>query len=153
MLKYDDINISLWIIHARDALHKARRRELHKLNINNGQGTILTIISDLGNNATPVKIAQRFSRETNTVSEILTRMEKEGLLERRKDMKKKNWVRIQLTEKGIKVQQQAIKRESIKKIMSCLTEEERRCLRSCCQKIRNKALEEMGTKFEADWPL
>ncbi len=80
-------------------------------------------------------------------------MEKQGLVKKVKDLKQKNRVRILLTEKGIKASHQAIKREKISRIVSCLTEEERRQLRLCCRKLYSKALEELGMQPEKNWPL
>jgi len=150
----DDIRILwAWIIRTYEAIDNARKQELKKYNINRSQGFVLAVIYDLGGEATLTQIVQRSFRKINTVSEILSRMEKQGLVKRVKDLKQKNRVRILLTEKGIKAGHQANKRESIIRIMSCLTEEERRKLVLCCWKLSYRALEELGVQPDKDWPL
>jgi DNA-binding MarR family transcriptional regulator len=153
MSKYDSHNLWAWILQVYTAMDRARKQELFKYNINRSQGSVLTIVHTLGNEATLAEISQMLFRKTNTVSEILSRMEKQGLVKRVKDLKERNRVRILLTEKGIKASHQASKRENIKRIMSCLTKEERHQLRLCCQKLYDKALEELRMQPNKNWPL
>jgi DNA-binding MarR family transcriptional regulator len=153
MSKYDSHNLWAWVLQVYTAMDRARKQELFKYNINRSQGSVLSIISTLGNDATLNQISQMLFRRINTVSETLSRMEKQGLVKRVKDLKQKNRIRITLTEKGIIASHQASKRENIERIMSCLTKEERHQLRSCCQKLYYKALEELGMQPDKNWPL
>ena len=153
MSRYSSHNLWAWILQVYTAMDRARKRELFKYNINRSQGSVLTVVYTLGNEATLDKIAQMLFRKRNTISEVLSRMEKQGLVTRVKDLKEKNRVRILLTEKGINASHQASKRENITRIMSCLTKEERHQLRSCCQKLYDKALEELGMQPDQNWPL
>ena len=151
--KYETEMLWAWIIRTYEAMDKARAQELSKYNINRSQGFILAVIHNLGGEATLAQIGQRSFRKINTVSEILSRMEKQGLVKRIKDLKQRNRVRILLTEKGTKTSHQADRRESILRIMSCLTEEECHQLTLCCRKLSFKALEELGIQPDKDWPL
>jgi DNA-binding MarR family transcriptional regulator len=71
-------------------------------------------------------------------------MEKQGLVRKVNDLDKKNMVRVYLTDEGQQVYRKAAKRESIREIMSCLSDEECRQLISSLRKLRNKALKKLG---------
>jgi DNA-binding MarR family transcriptional regulator len=71
-------------------------------------------------------------------------MAKAGLVKRTKDLHRRNWVRVTLTEKGQQAYKQALKRKSVQKIMSSLTESERQKLKSLLETLRNKGLKELG---------
>ena len=143
-----DADYSLWLllIHTRDAIGRLRRKELQQLDINGRQAATLRIIHLLGDNATPTEVSRWLFREPHSVSEILTRMQKNGLI-RRVDSGRKNRVRILLTEKGREANNHSTKRESIHKIMSCLCEQERQQLQLLLQKLRDRALEELGVHY------
>jgi DNA-binding MarR family transcriptional regulator len=87
------------IIEATDAMHKARQKELNKHNIHMSWSAILLTIKALGNRATPIAIGQWLLRERHTVSELLDKMESEGLVEKIRDLDRKNRVRVVLTPK------------------------------------------------------
>jgi DNA-binding MarR family transcriptional regulator len=73
-------------------------------------------------------------------------MKETGLVNKVKDLEKKNLIRIELTSKGRKAYKQALTRESIHKVMSCLSEEERRQLDMLLEKLCRKTVEELGLK-------
>ena len=56
----------------------------------------------LGNKCTPAKMSRILVRQPHTVSAIIDRMVKNGFLKKVKDMERKNWVRVIVTEKGEK---------------------------------------------------
>lgn len=138
----------LWTLLAqtRDAMSRARQQELRRYNISNMQAATLFYIQALGKQATPAKISAWILRKRHTISELLSRMEKSGLVRKIKDLPKKNQIRFVLTEKGRQKYYQSSKRESIYRILSCVSEEERQQLRSCLQKLLQKSLEELAKK-------
>lgn len=147
---FRDEDFLLWelIFHTRDAIFKARQKELAEYNILTRQSAVLSIVQAIGQESTPAEISRRLLRESQTVSELLSRMEKQGLVKRVRDLRRKNQLRVMLTEKGLEVYNQSIKRESIHKIISVLSEEERQQLKSCLQKILVKALKELGLDYK-----
>ena len=82
------------------------------------------VIQALGDKATPGEISRWLLRKPNSVSEFLQRMEKDGLIERYQDPRRRNVVRVKLTENGMKAFQKVTKLESIHKVMAVLSEEE-----------------------------
>ncbi len=153
-LSIADQDYNLWVLLARtrEAMFKARRKELDRYNIPPRQAAVLFVIEAIGDKAIPAEISRWLARESHSVSELLGRMEKQGLVQRIKDLDRKNLVRVVLTEKGRKAYYQVMKRESIHKIMSVLSEEQRQQLRSCLQTLGNAALKELEIAREMPFP-
>ena len=149
-----DQDFNLWwlLVQTRDAILKARRKELRQYNVSGRNAATLFIIQSLGDNATPAEISRWLLREPHSISEILNRMEKQGLVRKIRDLARKNMVRVVLTEKGLEAYFQSTKLESVRKIMSSLFEEERQQLRSSLLTLRNKALKELGTEYQIPFP-
>jgi len=143
----------LWVLLAqtREAMYKARHKELTKYNLSPRQSAVLFIIKALGDGVAPVEISRYLFREHHSVTELLSRMEKEGLVRKVKDLDKKGRVKIFLTPKGQQVYTHSMKRKSIKEIISCLSEEERQQLWSSLKKLRDNALK-MAAVRELPFP-
>ncbi len=141
-----DEDQELWVllIRARDAISRVRQKELDSYGIFARQSAALYFIGLLGEKATPTKISRDLFRARSSVSELLVRMENDGLLRKEKDSATKKQLKIVLTEKGREAYHNASKRESIKEIMSVLSEQERKQLQSCLHKLWSKALEKLG---------
>ena len=151
---FHDEDYDLWLLVAqvRQAMFRARRKELVQYNISPRQAAVLFAIQAIDGKATPAEISRWLFREPHSVSELLSRMEKRGLVRKVKDLKGKNLVRLVLTEKGCEAYYQSTKRESIHKIKSSLTEEERQQLRSCLQILRDKAVQVLRIEDEMPFP-
>jgi DNA-binding MarR family transcriptional regulator len=131
----------------RDALLKARQKELEQYNIHVRRAALLLTVQALGDKATSVELARRLLRERHTVSELLSKMEKDGLLRKVKDLDRKNLVRVVLTDKGREVYNHSSKVASIRNIMTVLSEEERQKLRSLLQVLLHAALQEIKRRI------
>lgn len=140
-----DEDFKLWVLlgQASDAVPKARQKELDQYGISTMQAAVLFVIQAIGNEATPAEISRWLFRESHSVSALLNRMEKEGLVRKTNDLDRKNLVRVSITEKRQQAYDKSTKRKSIRKIMSSLSEDERQQLRSCLEKLRNRALREL----------
>lgn len=79
-------------------------------------------------------------------------MEKQGLLRKTKDLERKNIVRITLTDKGEEALRQAMKRETIVKVISFLSDKEQDCLRAHLETLRHGALEEYTRSLRGKTP-
>jgi len=133
--------LAVLLAQAREAILKARRKELTRYNISPRQSAVLFYIRAIGDKATPAEISRGLFREPHSVSEILGRMEKQGLLRKVKDLRRKNMVRVELTEKGREACNHSEKRASIDKILSTLSNEERQQLGFYLERLRDKALQ------------
>ena len=139
-----DPDRELWgVLHqAAHAIERARDDELREINISMMQAAVLYILKTVKEPITPAMLSRWLFREPHTVSAILDRMEKQGLLKRVKDMPRKNVVRVVLTEKGEEVYQRSKDWKVVPNILSCLSAEERDALRACLERLRDKAIEE-----------
>jgi len=150
----EDKDYELWVLlaQAREVMYKARQQELRRYNLSPRQSAVLFIIRAIGDKVTPAEISRWLLRESHSVSEIISRMEKQGLLKKVRDLDRKNLVRIELTEKGSEAYNQAIKRDSIHTIMSALSDEERRQFSTMLKTIRDRALKESGKELGTPFP-
>ena len=97
---------------ACDAIGRARDNELRQIGISRMQAWVLFIVKAINGKAingpaTPAQISRWLFREPNTVSALLDRMEKQGLVKKIKDLEKKNLIRVVITEKGEEAYQQS----------------------------------------------
>lgn len=137
-------NLWLLLVQTRDAMFKARAKELSPYGITSVEAGVLfsiqAISQDTGNKITPAELSRWMFREHHTVSALLNRMEKKGLIKKTKDSHIKTQWRISVTEKGQEAYRQATKRKVIHTVMSTLSEKERQQLELSLKKIRDKAL-------------
>lgn len=142
-------SLSIWILfrQTHDIMVKVRNRELRKYNINLEYTGTLSLVRQLGDRATPAEIARWRYRRPHTVSKVLTNMQKEGLIDRFKDLDRRNLVRIALTNKGARLQRQSEQAESLRRMFSCLTPKEIEQFGTYLEKLRSKAINEFAISY------
>ena len=76
----------LWVLIAqtKDAILRARERDYARYGITNDRRAVLYAIERNGGSATPVEISRNLFRELHSVTEMLKRMEADGLITREK---------------------------------------------------------------------
>lgn len=79
--------------------HHQMHKSLHKIGLYKGQPFILFVLNDQ-DGITQKELAQKIKIEPASVSVIVRRMEKAGLVERRKDLKDLRISRVYLTKKS-----------------------------------------------------
>jgi len=138
-----DQDYEIWVLlnQVRQVIFKAREKELRPLGITATQAAVLFIIEAIGNEATATELSRWLLREHHSVSGLLSRMEKEGLISRSKDSPSQNLARVTLTEKGRQAYYQSTQRVSIHNIMCTLSQEERQQLSSILKKMRAEGLQ------------
>lgn len=144
----------LWVLlsQTRDAIVKVRERELLSQGISERHAQLLFVIKLIGRDATPAKVARWVFREPHTISEILNRMEKQGLIRKVNDLDRKNHVRIEITEKGEDEYRRSFIPRSIPDILTVLPEVEREQFIGSLMKLREAAIERIDPKFEVPLP-
>jgi len=137
-----DEDYKLWVLlrQVRDTIFAAREVELRPYGTSPMHAAVLFVMQAIGSEAMPAEIARWLLRSPNTVSDLLDRMERAGLVARTRDPDRKNVTRVTITEKGRQTYSDSMKLESVHRIMSCLSKEERQQLRSILQKLRDEAL-------------
>lgn len=140
--------LRLWVLlgQTRDIIARAIQKELEQFNVTYRQVAVLLVIRANAERITAAEISRQLFREPHTISAVLKRMGKQGLLTRHNDLSKKNLVRVALTEQGRKLCSLTDRRKAIRKIFSCLTEEEVGQLTSCLEKIKRQGMKEIGMK-------
>ena len=146
--------LALWLLLMRTArvIGRARERELLDGTVSAQGFAILLTILRQGSRATPASISRETVLEPNTISQQLTRMEKDGLVSRVRDLERRNQVRIEVTEKGYQGFLEAAKRPITKTIMSVLNNEEQQMLWGILAKLRSKTLDELGANSKTVYP-
>jgi DNA-binding MarR family transcriptional regulator len=126
-----------------DAIHRAREYELKKYNLTPEQAGALVCILSLGNNATQAELSRWLFRLPNSITILINRMEKMGLVKKRADKKRKNIIRLSLTKKGYEAYYHSIEFKAFSPIIEVLPEEKRLQLQAILETIRGKAFENL----------
>jgi MarR family transcriptional regulator, organic hydroperoxide resistance regulator len=143
---YEDEDQDLWMLitHTRYAIFRAREKELQRYGVSPEQVGLLFVVQALGNKATPAAISRHIIRQPHTVSALVDRMARRGLVKKVKDLDRKNLVRVVMTEKGKKTYELSTKRGPIHRILGILEPKERKELRGTLEKLMAKARKEIG---------
>jgi MarR family transcriptional regulator, organic hydroperoxide resistance regulator len=142
----EDEDQDLWLLltHARYAIFRAREKELQRYGVSPEQVGLLFVVQALGNKATPAALARHIIRQPHTVSALVDRMARRGLVKKVKDLDRKNLVRVVMTEKGKKTYDVSTKRGPIHRIFATMTTEEKRVFRKQLEKLLATARKEIG---------
>src|SRR5512137_1404148 len=81
-------------------MERARNLELARIGLNIPQASVLYCLKVSKEPVTPMRLARMMHKQPHTVSALVHRMEAQGFVSTKKDMKRKNWVRVSLTKKG-----------------------------------------------------
>jgi DNA-binding MarR family transcriptional regulator len=148
-----DYTLLTQLLQVADIFVKVRERELLPQNLSATSAAILFLVEAMGKDVTPAKISRMLLREPHSVSGILMRMEKGGLLKRTKNMERKNLIRITLTAKGETALKQAMKKEGVKHVLSKLTEDQRKQLKNSLAILKEAGMKELHLSPKAlPWP-
>jgi DNA-binding MarR family transcriptional regulator len=141
------------IAQTKDAILRARELEYARYGISNERRAVLYIIENNGGRTTPVEIARDLFRELHSVTEMLVRMEKDGLVQRHRGTGRSK-VEVSLTKNGRDVFTQSLRNETDEKIFSALTKKQRERLSLYLQKLRTRTLQHLGIpEWHLNFPL
>jgi DNA-binding MarR family transcriptional regulator len=134
-----------WILLSRvyHMIAKLRRLELAKYNVQPVQAYILFILHALGDETSPSELARYAYEDKSAISDILIRMEKQGLITKTKNVTGNGRVKVKLTPKGQGALRLSSERELLCKVMSGLTSEKTGQLESCLELIRDNAINQL----------
>ena len=139
----------LWLLlsQTRSAIFKVRHKKVGQY-LHPNQAAALVTVWALNGQVTPAVLSRHLFLEPHTVSELIIRMEKKGLVEKHRDRKMGNAVRVSITQKGREVCQQAMGQDLIRRIMSALSIEQRKHLGAYLKILYSEALKELGMEGE-----
>jgi DNA-binding MarR family transcriptional regulator len=129
---------------------KLWNRDLMAYHVTREQALNLAIIKHLGENATPYRISRFQVQEHNTVSDMIERLEKQGLVTKVRESQGKSRVKVRLTKLGEKVYNLSLRRHSLYKIMSALSSSQMKELRQITSKLMDEIMKEF--EVEKEWP-
>jgi DNA-binding MarR family transcriptional regulator len=146
MSKILDKEYDLWILLSRvyHLIAMLRKLELSKYEILPVQSYILFVIKALGNETTPSHISEYVYQQRSSISDILNRMVKQGLIKKANKASGNKRVIVTLTDKGEKALKLSKNREYLHKVMSSLTDEEKQQLESAMEILRDAAINELA---------
>ena len=147
-----NLDLKTWTL-IGDLHHKMfwlRQKELNRYNITARQLHILRVIEGLGANTTISAIAKAVDRKLDVISRQAILLEKDGLIERIKDMPKSRLLTIKLTEKSLELLKVVKRSEGMKEVLSILNKEERQQLDLMLNRLQIK-LNKYTFKEIDDW--
>ena len=137
-----DFEVGVLFERARSAYSRVRELELAQFGLSPEQAAILHTLQSKGSFATCEEIANMIIRQYHSVTSIVNRMEKNGLVEKIKTKKGRRYL-ISITQKGENLYN-SVPRNSIKMTLSVLTPEEKQQLTLYLQKMLSKGREMLG---------
>ena len=134
-------NELLWarLFMSAKVVERAREIELSRVHISLIQAMVLYAVKLSPEPLTPSKLARMLCREAHTMSALIDRMEKQGLVKKKHDLARKNLVRVVVTAKGDEAFQRQRSVNTVTNITNSLTKEEREALGTCVDKLRLRA--------------
>ena len=148
-----DYTLVTQIMQVADIFVKVRERELIPHNLSATSAAILFLVDAMGEDITPAKITRMLLREPHSISGILMRMEKHGLIKRTKNMERKNQIRITLTAKGEKTLKQAMKLDGTTHVLSRLSADQQKQLRATLTALKEAGMKELHLNPKTlSWP-
>jgi DNA-binding MarR family transcriptional regulator len=122
-------------------LERARDLELATIGLSMPQALALYCLKTSTEPMTPMKLARMMHKQPPTISALVKRMEVQGLVSTKKDMERKNLVRVSLTKKGEKAVKGWVTATTVPDIMGSLSKKEADALHKTTQKLHSKGLE------------
>ncbi len=134
-------NELLWarLFMSAKVVERAREIELSRVHISLIQAMVLYALKLSPEPLTPSRLARMLCREAHTMSALIDRMEKQGLVKKKHDLARKNLVRVVVTAKGDEAFQRQRSVNTVTNITNSLTKEEREALGTCVDKLRLRA--------------
>jgi len=150
----NDANFKLFALldHVHTLILRAWQKELQSAGILTKQVGVLHVIAAMGNHATNAELSRWTLREPHTITGILSRIEKKGLITRQRDPAHKNLIRISLTEAGHDYLAQASSKESMHRIFAVLDGRARENLRRSLKDLRAAGLQELDINRNLKYP-
>ncbi len=136
-----DYNLFMLIGLTLNAIFRARNHQIKELDLTPAEFHLLLLVSELGGTATPGEIAQWMMRKPPTISGLLNRMEKNGLIVRKGFKNNKKLRKVALTKKAHEyLEKLSVGEDILNVIMNSLEKDEYEQLWNLLEKLRSVAL-------------
>ncbi|MEA1958907.1 MAG: MarR family transcriptional regulator [Chloroflexota bacterium] len=132
-----------YMLHEVDAgIMRSVENELRPFGISPIAAGVLYIVKYSSEPVTLSELSRWLFRERHTISELIGRMAKQGLVKKMRSRHGKGMVSLELTKKGSEVLDQYWKEmKVVRNIVSCLSKEETDNLMACLDKLKGKIVE------------
>jgi DNA-binding MarR family transcriptional regulator len=141
---FNDQQLGVWMLFHQtyNSISRCEDKEFGKLGISAQQHAILMAIMRADGPVTPTQIAKWVDRNANSITLMLDRMEKSGLVVRTRNVSDRRSLHIEITEKGIEVLRQGVEVgwSIIRNILGSFSTKEIRALSESLEKLRHQAI-------------
>jgi DNA-binding MarR family transcriptional regulator len=138
--KSENTIMRLWLLmhRVRDALFLCEGSVFEEYGLTTEQFTLLAAVKGAGGNQRPSELATLMDRSPNSVSMLVDRMVKAGLVRRTRDRKDRRVVNVMLTNKGEEALEPSIVVgwELVKNILSPLSDEDKNTLANLLEIVK-----------------
>jgi DNA-binding MarR family transcriptional regulator len=124
-------------------LHRAREMELENDGLSTVAAGVLSFVDGSKKPVTPSMLSRYLHRQPHTISGLVSRMEKQGLVKKVKDLERKNQVHVTLTTKGKRLAQKLDKRPVAFNALSTLSEQELTNMAKYLNKLMKSGAEQL----------
>ena len=149
MSKANDPRIKLHALldSTRETIQKAIKMELAQYQISQSQVKVMHMLAQSEEGLTPGQLSESAIRELNSITTLINRMQKKGLVTKvKKDGDHKTYV--VLTDKGFDIYNNTVTERSITLIFDTLSDEEKSQLTSLLSKLQTKARNLLGLDYK-----
>jgi len=145
----NDNDYQLWIMldHLRYMIFRARKKELARYNITPEQAHILYILHRSGDSTTINEMVEYTQHQHHSISTLINRMVKRGLVSKIKIPDKGRRLNIVITKKGQELLQ-TITRDSFGEIFKCLSEEDKQEMMAYLCRLIVSSYKALGKKYK-----
>jgi len=154
MSKADDPRVQLYALFdsTRETIQKAVKLELAQYQMSQSQVKVMHMLAQSAAGLTISQLSESAIRELNSVTTLINRMQKKGLVRKEKrDGDNKTY--IILTDKGLDIYNNTVTERSIMLIFETLSEEERNQLTLLLSKLQLTARNLLGLDYKPPFLL
>ena len=143
-----------FLLHEVDTgIQRSMENELKPFKISVIATGLLYILKSSDEPVTLAELSGWLFRRPHSISELVSRMAKQGLVAKTADPHKKRGVQVSITPKGEEILTEYMaEMQIISRIMSSLTDEETQTFRVCLEKIRKSVIEELVLGAQRPFP-
>ena len=133
---------SLWRVldHTRFIIARSREKELARYGLTPEQSHVLDILQESNGSTTINQLVELTQRQHHSISTLIDRMTKQGLVRKRRDKNDMRQYHVVITPKGSELAE-TMSRNSVSEIFSALSEAEATQLRAILRRLNVKGLE------------
>jgi DNA-binding MarR family transcriptional regulator len=150
----DNLALRVWFVthRTRDALNKCEDRVFAKYGLTSEQYSVLATMKSLEEPVRITDVARWLERSTNSVSMIIDRMVKAGLVKRIRDRNDRRAVRLVITAKSEAALKPATLAalEFIQEVTSPLSREEKRTFVNLHEMVKQKAFQRLSPGIDVE---